>query len=217
MGKWLIGLVMGVAALGGVFLLWKQQAAQSSAGAAAEVAELSPPAPASGEAPAAPDSTSASAPDSGAAPQTVADSAAPEAAKPSTASAEGIIVVDDPWAQPAPAGHAAADAYMLFTNTSQTPDRIVAVSSPDSDEAAIQDTVAYANGSATRPAAHADLDPGVPLVFEPGGLHVALIGLKHPIKNGDSLTLVFSFAHAGTLKVKVPVGEQPSLTDGIQP
>jgi periplasmic copper chaperone A len=211
MAKWIIGLVMGLAALGGVFLLWKQQQSQTTASNAVQVAELPPPAPAPPDASNAPQSGG----ESGTAPQDTADSHAP--GQSNTASAEGIIHIDDPWAQPAQESKTAADAYMLFTNMSQTPDNIVSVSSPDSEQAVIQDTVAYANGSATRPAAHADLDPGVPLVFEPGGLHVTLIGLKHPIKKGDNLTLVFTFAHAGTLSVKVPVGEQPSLSDGIQP
>jgi len=205
MGKWIIGLVMGLAALGGVFLLWKQQQNQTAASNAVQVTELPPPSPAPADTPSAPGATSIPAQNPAASQQA------------NTASAEGVINVDDAWAQPAQESRTGANAYMLFTNMSQTPDSIVSVSSPDSEQAAIQDTVAYANGSATRPAAHADLDPGVPLVFEPGGLHVALVGLKHPVKKGDTLTLIFTFAHAGTLNVKVPVGEQPSLSDGIQP
>jgi copper(I)-binding protein len=190
MGKWLIGLLMGVVALGGVYFLWKQQqSGASTASNAVEVAELPPPAPA---------------------PSEMAAATPPDTAPSTPASAEGIIAVDDPWAKSA--GPGKAECYMLFTNTGQTPDRIAAVSSPDADQAVIQDVSGTARG-----AVHADLDPGVPLVFEPGSLNVTLTGLKHPLKTGDAVTLVFTFAHAGTLTVKVPVGEQPSLSDGIQP
>jgi copper(I)-binding protein len=207
MGKWLIGLVMGLVVLGGVYFLWKQQ---SGAGASAPgditVSELPPP--------------SAAAPEPEPAltePSTEPSTAVGNgpAAPASSASAEGIIAVDEPWAKSTSANH--AEAYMLFTNTGQIPDRIAAVSSPDADGAQIEETVSASNGARTRPANHTDLDPGVPLVFEPGSLHVALSGLKHPIKPGDSLTLVFTFAHAGTLKVKAQVGEQPALSDGIAP
>lgn len=207
MGRWLIGLVLGLLALGAVFFLWQRESAQKTETA---------PAPHEAPMDAGPANTAPAAP-------SPAETGTPGAASPETpatepsASAESIIVVDEPWARTASANGTTA-AYMLMTNTSQTPDRITAVSSPDAAEAMIHETRIDSKNVATmKPAAHVDLDPGVPLVFEPGGLHVMLTGLKHPLKEGDQLTVVFTFQHAGTLHVKVPVGEQQTDGDSVQP
>jgi copper(I)-binding protein len=43
------------------------------------------------------------------------------------------------------------------------------------------------------------------IVFEPGGLHVMLIGLKHPLKEGESFPLTLRFQKAGVEQVTVAV------------
>jgi copper(I)-binding protein len=35
--------------------------------------------------------------------------------------------------------------------------------------------------------------------FKPGGLHIMLLGLKHPLHLGDHLALILHFDHAGTI------------------
>jgi copper(I)-binding protein len=209
MGRWLIGLLLGLAALGAVFFLWQRESAHK---AEIPVEPESAPMAMDGHSPTAPEPASpgtAEAPASG-------EAAAPVPDNP-TASAEGIIVIDEPWARAAAANGNSA-VYMLLTNTSQTADRLIAVSSPDAAEAAVHDTKIDSRNIATmRPASHVDLDPGVPLALEPGGLHVMLTGLKHPIKDRDQVTLVLTFQHAGTLTVKVPVGELAADGDSVQP
>jgi copper(I)-binding protein len=217
MGRWLIAFALGLMTLGAVFFLWKQESAEHAQRVAAQDATIQmghgghAAGPTTGM-PAGAPAAAGPAPAGEAAP-----SAADTAPANASASAEGVIVVDEPWARAGTAGGTTA-AFMLMTNTSQAPDRIVTVSSPDATEAAIHETRIDSKNVATmRPANHADLDPGVPLVFEPGGLHVMLSGLKHPLKEGDALTVVFTFQHAGTLSVKVPVGELTGDGDSVQP
>jgi copper(I)-binding protein len=47
--------------------------------------------------------------------------------------------------------------------------------------------------------------PGETLTFEPGGLHVMLMGLKGPLKEGRVFELELVFEVAGPRKVKVAV------------
>jgi copper(I)-binding protein len=42
-------------------------------------------------------------------------------------------------------------------------------------------------------------------VLKPGGYHVMLIGLEHPLKAGDRLRLQLTFAHAGTISTTATV------------
>ena len=43
--------------------------------------------------------------------------------------------------------------------------------------------------------------------FEPGGLHVMLIGLNQDLKPGDTFTLTLKFATAGSLPLEVKISE----------
>ena len=56
-----------------------------------------------------------------------------------------------------------------------------------------------------RPLAGLDLVPGKPIKLAPGGYHVMLLGLKAPLKQGESFPLTLQFEHAPPLTVTVTV------------
>jgi copper(I)-binding protein len=56
-----------------------------------------------------------------------------------------------------------------------------------------------------RPVPSVALDTGKPVTLKPGGLHVMLMGLKAPLKAGDSFPLTLTFTHAPPLTVTVKV------------
>ncbi len=49
------------------------------------------------------------------------------------------------------------------------------------------------------------LDPGKVVTLSPGGYHVMLMGLKSPLKAGDSFPLTLAFEHAQPITVTVKV------------
>jgi hypothetical protein len=71
-----------------------------------------------------------------------------------------------------------------------------------------------------RPLDKPEIAPGQALEFKPGGAHVMLMGLKHPLKEGESFPLVLTFEKAGTVSVAVKVeragASRPSMTDHSQ-
>jgi copper(I)-binding protein len=50
-----------------------------------------------------------------------------------------------------------------------------------------------------------EVHPGTPTVLKPGGLHIMLIGLNKPLKEGDSVPLQLTFERAGTIEVEATV------------
>ena len=50
-----------------------------------------------------------------------------------------------------------------------------------------------------------DLPAGKPVVLAPDGLHVMLMGLRHPLVQGQTIALTFTFAHAGSITVQAPI------------
>ena len=62
-----------------------------------------------------------------------------------------------------------------------------------------------------RPVAEIPVRPGETVVLKPGALHVMLIGLKAPLREGERLSLTLRFARAGEITVEVPVAKAGSM------
>ena len=62
-----------------------------------------------------------------------------------------------------------------------------------------------------RPVAGIEIKPGQRVVFRPGSLHVMLIGLKEPLKEGTRFRLTLSFARAGEIVLEVPVAKAGAM------
>ena len=119
------------------------------------------------------------------------------------ADASGISV-EGAWAR-ASAGAATSGAiYLTLTDHGQA-DRLVSVSTPVAATADVHETIDDHGVMKMRPVANVVLEPGKPVTFKPGGYHVMLMGLKAPLKAGNSFPLTLTFEHAQPITVSVPV------------
>ncbi|MDT8328819.1 MAG: copper chaperone PCu(A)C, partial [Roseovarius sp.] len=50
-----------------------------------------------------------------------------------------------------------------------------------------------------------DIEPGSPVTFAPGGMHLMLMGLVTKLDEGSTFPLTLSFQHAGEITVEVQV------------
>jgi len=57
-----------------------------------------------------------------------------------------------------------------------------------------------------------DVKPRGQMMLKPGGLHVMLIGLKQPLKVGESFPLTLTFEKAGKLDVTVTVEKSAAMS-----
>ena len=114
------------------------------------------------------------------------------------------VTVTGAWARATPPGAAAAAAYV--TLASPAGDRLVSVSTPAAAEAQVHEM--HMEGDVMRmrelPGGLA-LPPGQAVTLAPGGLHIMLLGLKAPLKQGDTLALHLVFQSAPPVDVSVPV------------
>ena len=97
----------------------------------------------------------------------------------------GPIQITAPWARATPKGASTGAAYMTITNTGKTPDKVSCVSSDASAECQIH-TMTMNNGvMQMRPVEGGlEIKPGETVTLKPGGLHVMLVNLKHPLEQG---------------------------------
>ena len=118
--------------------------------------------------------------------------------------ASGGFTVQQPWAR-ATAPHQTVGA-VYFTLTSPRPDQLVSLSSPDADMAMLHSE--SMEGGVMRMREQPDgiaVAAGVPVRLAPGGEHVMLMGLHHPLVAGQSVVLHLAFRSGATVAVTVPV------------
>ena len=114
------------------------------------------------------------------------------------------IAVDQVWARPTAGAGTTGAAYLTLTNNG-APDELVGASTPVAASAGVHETINDNGVMKMRPVRSIALEPGKKVTFTPGGYHVMLIGLKAPLKVGDSFPLTLSFAHAQPITVTVKV------------
>ena len=117
----------------------------------------------------------------------------------------GSIHISQPWSRATPKGASAGAGYMTITNKGTAPDRVNCVSSDASAECQIH-TMTMDNGVMKMRPVEGGLEilPGQTVTLKPGGLHMMLIDLKHPLEAGGSVKATLKFDHAGTVDVEFP-------------
>jgi copper(I)-binding protein len=118
----------------------------------------------------------------------------------------GSIHITQPWARATPRGASSGAAYMTIINTGKTPDKVNCVSSDASAQCQIH-TMTMDNGvMRMRPVEGGlEIKPGETVTLAPGGLHVMLVNLKHPLEAGKSVTATLKFDNAGAVDVTYPI------------
>jgi copper(I)-binding protein len=123
------------------------------------------------------------------------------------------VEIDHPWARATLAGTKTGAAYMTFVNKGDADDHLVGASTPVAEKAELHEMVLDNGVMKMRPIASLDLKPGSTTVLAPGKYHVMLIGLKHPLKPGDTFPLTLKLAKGGERQVTVAV-ESATKTGG---
>lgn len=115
------------------------------------------------------------------------------------------IAVEAPFARASAGTAAAGAAYMTLKSAENIADRLTAASSPVAEKVELHTHLMEGDVMRMRPVDSVEIPAGGTVELKPGGLHIMLIGLKAPLKEGESFPLTLSFAKAGTISVTVPV------------
>jgi len=113
------------------------------------------------------------------------------------------LTVSDAWVRVTPGSDVAA-VYLTVHNASTSAVTVTGVESPVA-AAMIHESTVEGGVSRMRPQGTLIVAPGQTLKFEPGGLHVMLHGLKHPLSPGDSVPVVLQLKSGGSLAFQARV------------
>lgn len=117
----------------------------------------------------------------------------------------GDIAVTDPFARASAGAAKTGAAFMTITNSGSEADSLVSASTPAAAEAELHTNVMDGSVMRMRPVQSIDVPADGEVSLQPGGLHVMLLDLKAPLKEGQTIPLTLTFAKAGTVTVEVPV------------
>ncbi len=118
----------------------------------------------------------------------------------------GSIHISQPWSRATPKGAASGAGYMTVTNKGTAPDRVSCVSSDVSAQCQIHTMTTEGGVMKMRPVEGGlEILPGQTITLKPGGFHIMLLDLKHPLEQGQNVKATLKFDHAGTVDVEYPI------------
>lgn len=120
------------------------------------------------------------------------------------AAADGITV-ESPYVRLAPPNAPATGAFMVIRNAGDKDVKVVKADNPVSKVTELHTHLNEGGVMKMRPVPSIEVKAKGEAVLQPGGLHVMLIDLKAPMKEGDSvpITLTFDDGSSKTINAKV--------------
>ena len=118
----------------------------------------------------------------------------------------GSLEIVHPWSRATPGGAKVAVGYVTVTNKGTSPDRLVAASAGgiaargELHESGMKDGV-----MSMKPAEGIAVPAGGTLTLKPGSWHIMFMGLKRPLKQGETFPGSLTFEKAGKVDVEFTV------------
>jgi copper(I)-binding protein len=117
----------------------------------------------------------------------------------------GPLEIDTPWARATIGATGPGAAYVTFRNTGDQLEKLVDISTPAAAHSEVHEMTQEGGIMKMRPAGSLEIPPGEKVPLEPGGMHIMLMQLRQPLKQGDSIPITFIFGDAGEITVTAPI------------
>ena len=126
---------------------------------------------------------------------------------------EPAITITNAWARATPGGAKTGAAYLTITNRGGASDKLVSASTPVAGMTQLHTTIDDNGVMKMRPLKSLDVKPGGSATLKPGGMHLMLMDLKGPLKEGQSFPLALTFDRAGKIETNVMVMKAGAMGD----
>lgn len=128
------------------------------------------------------------------------------------AGAADAITVVDPYVRQAPPGAMATGAFMVIRNAGAKDVKLVKADNPATKVTELHTHINDGGVMKMRPVKDIPIKAKGETALKPGGLHVMLIDMKAPMKEGDVVPITLTFDDGSSKKVDVPV-KKPTAND----
>lgn len=118
----------------------------------------------------------------------------------------GDLVITQAWARATPGGAKVGGGFLTIENKGTVPDKLVGVSADGAGKIEVHEMVMNEGVMKMRPVEGGlTIDPGKTVKLAPGGLHLMMMDLKSPLKQGDKMPVTLQFEKAGKVAVTLDV------------
>jgi copper(I)-binding protein len=125
----------------------------------------------------------------------------------------GAIQIEQPRTRATAAGQAVGGGFLKLTNGGPA-DRLIAARSPASNTVELHTMRMEGDVMRMREVEAIELPAGQTVELKPGGLHLMLMGLKAPLKAGETVPVTLKFEKAGEVTVQLKVEGTAQATMG---
>jgi copper(I)-binding protein len=117
----------------------------------------------------------------------------------------GELTIGHPYARATAPGQPAGGAYLSINNAGGAADKLVSATADVAASVELHEMKMEGNVMRMREVPGIDVPAGKAVALKPGGLHIMLMGLKAPLKQGEKFPLKLTFEKAGEVTVTVNV------------
>ena len=130
----------------------------------------------------------------------------------------GSLKIVHPYARETPPAATVGSAYLAVANAGATSDRLVGGRTPRAERVEIHTMVHEGNVMKMRPLPNGlDIPASQTVTLAPGGLHLMLLGLGQPLREGERIPMVLTFERAGDVAVELEVQKVGAAATGHDP
>lgn len=130
--------------------------------------------------------------------------------------AQAQVKIEQPWTRATAPSAANGAAFMVLVNPpGGAADSLIAADTAVAAKVELHNHVMDGNVMKMRKVDAIEIKPGATVTLEPMGYHVMLLGLKGPLKEGESIPLTLTFAKAGKIEIKAPVMKAGASMPGM--
>jgi len=116
----------------------------------------------------------------------------------------GDLTVHQPWTRAAGQGATGA-GFLSISNRGAAADRLLSASSPAARAMELHTMVRDGDVMRMRAVEAIEVPPGQTVALRPGGLHMMLVGLSRPLREGETVPVTLRFERAGEVRVMLSV------------
>lgn len=124
----------------------------------------------------------------------------------------GTLTIGHPWARPSTGKTGAA--YFTIANSGPAEDALIGVESAAAAKSELHEMTMDGAIMRMRAVPRLAVAAGKSVAVAPGGLHVMLIGLKAPLRDGEAFPMTLVFEKAGRIAVSVQVQASAGMPAG---
>jgi len=118
----------------------------------------------------------------------------------------GDLVISQAWTRATPGGAKTGGGYLTIENKGNAPDKLIGASADAAGKIEVHEMSMNNGVMRMRPVEGGlTIDPGKTVKLAPSGLHLMMMDLKTPLKQGDKLPLTLQFEKAGKVAVTLDV------------